>query len=203
MEPGPLVALSRAFLSAAPASGPRAGRVRVWPPRRRPRERGRRRHDRLHGQLLDPAGLVGARAASASALAAAAHNRLTINGRDNDVVDPHGLMGGLVAPGTLLWRPLRLRDRRASRRRPLRVKALRQETPQRWEVLQQPHHHRLHHREPGSPPRELPGDRRRRRLPRGHARLLRHPRDSRAREPYESKLEHEVDAISRRSGIRR
>ncbi len=82
----------------------------------------------------NPAGLVGQKSVSLSLGYFGADNRLTINGRDNDVVDPHGLTGGLVAPGTLFGIPFAfgiatyIPDDGLSR-----VKALRQETP-RWEL---------------------------------------------------------------------
>ncbi|MFO0588227.1 MAG: outer membrane protein transport protein [Polyangiaceae bacterium] len=82
----------------------------------------------------NPAGLVSSKSVSLSLGYFGADNRLTLNGKDNDVVDPHGLSGGLVAPGTLFGIPFAfgmgtyIPDDGLSR-----VKALRQETP-RWEL---------------------------------------------------------------------
>ncbi len=82
----------------------------------------------------NPAGLVGGPGVSLGLGYFAADNRLTMNGRDNDVVDPHGLSGGLVAGGKLFGVPFAfgvgtyIPDDGLSR-----VKALRQETP-RWEL---------------------------------------------------------------------
>jgi hypothetical protein len=82
----------------------------------------------------NPAGLVGSPGVSLGLGYFGADNRLTMNGRDNDVVDPHGLSGGLVVPGTLFGIPFAfgvgtfIPDDGLSR-----VKALRQETP-RWEL---------------------------------------------------------------------
>jgi long-chain fatty acid transport protein len=82
----------------------------------------------------NPAGLVGASDVSLSLGYFGADNRLMINGRDNDVADPHGLSGGLVAPGKVFGIPFAfgvatyIPDDGLSR-----VEALRQETP-RWEL---------------------------------------------------------------------
>ena len=82
----------------------------------------------------NPAGLVGSPGVSLGLGYFGADNRLTMNGQDNDVVDPHGLSGGLVAPGTLFGIPFAfgigtyIPDDGLSR-----IKALRQETP-RWEL---------------------------------------------------------------------
>jgi long-chain fatty acid transport protein len=63
-----------------------------------------------------------------------ADNRLRINGKDNDVVDVHGLMAGIVAPGKIGRLPFAfgiatyMPDDGLSR-----IRALRQETP-RWEL---------------------------------------------------------------------
>lgn len=82
----------------------------------------------------NPAGLVGSPGLRLDLGYSGTDNRLTMNGRDNDVVDPHGLSGGLVAPGTLFGVPFAfgvgtyIPDDGLSR-----VKALRQETP-RWEL---------------------------------------------------------------------
>ena len=82
----------------------------------------------------NPAGLVGMKNLSLTLGYFGSDNKLTMNGRDNNVVDPHGLMGGLVAPGTVFGIPFAfgvatyIPDDGLSR-----VKALRQETP-RWEL---------------------------------------------------------------------
>ena len=81
----------------------------------------------------NPAGLVGSSNVGLSLGYFGADNRLTIGGKDNDVVDPHGLLGGIVAPGKLgipfaFGIATYIPDDGLSR-----VKALRQETP-RWEL---------------------------------------------------------------------
>lgn len=82
----------------------------------------------------NPAGLVGATGLRLDLGYSGSDNRLMMNGRDNDVVDPHGLSGGIVAPGTLFGVPFAfgvgtfIPDDGLSR-----IKALRQETP-RWEL---------------------------------------------------------------------
>jgi long-subunit fatty acid transport protein len=82
----------------------------------------------------NPAGLVGSHSLRLSLGYFGADNQLTMNGKDNDVVDPHGLSGGIVAPGKLFGVPFAfgiatyIPDDGLSR-----VKALRQETP-RWEL---------------------------------------------------------------------
>ena len=82
----------------------------------------------------NPAGLVASPNLSLSIGYFGSDNQLSLNGRDNDVVDPHGLQGGIVAPGKLLGIPFAfgvatyIPDDGLSR-----VKALRQETP-RWEL---------------------------------------------------------------------
>lgn len=82
----------------------------------------------------NPAGLVASPGVSLSLGYFGADNRLTLNGKDNDVVDPHGLSGGLVAPGKLFEIPFAfgiatyIPDDGLSR-----IKALKQETP-RWEL---------------------------------------------------------------------
>lgn len=82
----------------------------------------------------NPAGLASSPNVSLSLSYFGADNQLTMNGRDNDVVDPHGLQGGIVAPGKILGIPFAfgvgtyIPDDGLSR-----IKALRQETP-RWEL---------------------------------------------------------------------
>lgn len=82
----------------------------------------------------NPAGLVGMKNLSLTLGYFGSDNQLTMNGRDNNVVDPHGLQGGLVAPGTVFGIPFAfgvatyIPDDGLSR-----VKALRQESP-RWEL---------------------------------------------------------------------
>ncbi|MBK8258936.1 MAG: outer membrane protein transport protein [Polyangiaceae bacterium] len=82
----------------------------------------------------NPAGIVGSRNVSLSLAYFGADNQLTMNGKDNNVLDPHGLLGGLVVPGKLFGIPFAfgiatyIPDDGLSR-----IKALRQETP-RWEL---------------------------------------------------------------------
>lgn len=82
----------------------------------------------------NPAGLTSSPNLSLSLGYFGADNKLAMNGKDNDVVDPHGLTGGIVAPGKLFGIPFAfgvatyIPDDGLSR-----VKALRQETP-RWEL---------------------------------------------------------------------
>ncbi|HMY17321.1 MAG TPA: hypothetical protein PKA58_13450, partial [Polyangium sp.] len=49
--------------------------------------------------FYNPAALVGAPGLGLSVGYMYADNRLRINGKDNDVVDVHGLTAGIVAPG--------------------------------------------------------------------------------------------------------
>jgi long-chain fatty acid transport protein len=83
----------------------------------------------------NPAGLVGATGVSISVGYVYGGNHLKMNGRDNNVADAHGLIGGIVAPGKLFGvlpfafgLATYLPDDGISR-----IKALRQETP-RWEL---------------------------------------------------------------------
>lgn len=82
----------------------------------------------------NPAGLVEAPGTELSIGYVAAANRLKLDGQDSAVPDVHGLVGGLVAPGTLFGIPfafglaLHLPDTGLSR-----IRARRQEVP-RWEL---------------------------------------------------------------------
>ena len=84
--------------------------------------------------FYNPAALVGAPGLGLSVGYMYADNRLRINGKDNDVVDVHGLTAGIVAPGKIGRTPFAfgiatyLPDDGLSR-----IRALRQETP-RWEL---------------------------------------------------------------------
>jgi long-subunit fatty acid transport protein len=84
--------------------------------------------------FYNPAALVGAPGLGLSVGYMYADNRLRINGKDNDVVDVHGLMAGIVAPGKIGRLPFAfgigtyMPDDGLSR-----IRALRQETP-RWEL---------------------------------------------------------------------
>ncbi len=84
------------------------------------------------GNYYNPAALASARGPNLAVGYLRAHNALRINGADNDVSPAHGIMGGLVAPGTILGVPFAfgvgtfIPDGGLSR-----IKALRQETP-RW-----------------------------------------------------------------------
>jgi long-chain fatty acid transport protein len=82
----------------------------------------------------NPAGLVGASGPEASIGYTYNWNHLAIDGRDTQVADVHGLVGGLIMPGKILGIPfafgvaVHMPDDGLSR-----VKALRQEVP-RWEL---------------------------------------------------------------------
>ncbi|UQA56316.1 OmpP1/FadL family transporter [Polyangium aurulentum] len=84
--------------------------------------------------FYNPAGLTSARGLELSIGYMYADNRLRMNGRDNDVADIHGIGAGIVAPGKILGVPFAfgigayLPDDGLSR-----IRALRQETP-RWEL---------------------------------------------------------------------
>ncbi|MBK9263707.1 MAG: hypothetical protein IPM54_28375 [Polyangiaceae bacterium] len=84
--------------------------------------------------FYNPASLMGAPGLGLSVGYMYADNRLRINGKDNDVVDVHGLTAGIVAPGHIGKLPFAfgiatyLPDDGLSR-----IRALRQETP-RWEL---------------------------------------------------------------------
>ncbi|HRI69508.1 MAG TPA: hypothetical protein PK156_34995, partial [Polyangium sp.] len=84
--------------------------------------------------FYNPAALVSAPGLGLSVGYMYADNRLRINGKDNDVVDVHGLTAGIVAPGHIGRLPFAfgiatyLPDDGLSR-----IRALRQETP-RWEL---------------------------------------------------------------------
>lgn len=84
--------------------------------------------------FYNPASLVAAPGLELSIGYLYADNRLRINGKDNDVVDVHGLAGGIVAPGKIGGVPFAfgiatyMPDDGLSR-----IRALRQETP-RWEL---------------------------------------------------------------------
>lgn len=80
----------------------------------------------------NPAALVGAKGPSLSIGYVYAWNNLAMNGQDNNVANVHGLVGGLALPGKILGIPFAfgvgvyMPDSGISR-----IKALRQETP-RW-----------------------------------------------------------------------
>ncbi|MFO0759605.1 MAG: outer membrane protein transport protein [Byssovorax sp.] len=80
----------------------------------------------------NPAALAGAKGPSLSVGYAFASNNLRTNGQDNNVANVHGIVGGLVVPGTIFKIPFAfgigtfMPDAGLSR-----IKALRQETP-RW-----------------------------------------------------------------------
>jgi long-subunit fatty acid transport protein len=84
--------------------------------------------------FYNPAALVSAPGLGLSIGYSYADNRLRINGKDNDVVDVHGLSAGIVAPGRIGRLPFAfgiatyMPDDGLSR-----IRALRQETP-RWEL---------------------------------------------------------------------
>lgn len=84
--------------------------------------------------FYNPAALVSAPGLGLSVGYMYADNRLRINGKDNDVVDVHGLTAGIVAPGNIGRLPFAfgiatyMPDDGLSR-----IRALRQETP-RWEL---------------------------------------------------------------------
>ncbi len=84
------------------------------------------------GNYYNPAALVGARGPSLSIGYTHAWNKLHTNDQDNRVADVHGLVGGLIVPGTVFKIPFAfgvgtyMPDAGLSR-----IKALRQETP-RW-----------------------------------------------------------------------
>lgn len=84
--------------------------------------------------FYNPAALVSAPGLGLSVGYMYADNRLRINGKDNDVVDVHGLTAGIVAPGKIGRLPFAfgiatyMPDDGLSR-----IRALRQETP-RWEL---------------------------------------------------------------------
>jgi long-chain fatty acid transport protein len=84
------------------------------------------------GNYYNPAALVGARGPSLSIGYTHAWNKLRINDADNGVADVHGIVGGLIVPGTVFKIPFAfgvgtyMPDAGLSR-----IKALRQETP-RW-----------------------------------------------------------------------
>ena len=129
-----LLVASAAFFSAAPASAHAPDAYGFGPRGAALASAAAADTTDCTANYYNPAGLVGARSVSLTLGYFGSDNRLTINGRDNDVVDPHGLMGGLVAPGTLFGVPFAfgiatyIPDDGLSR-----VKALRQETP-RWEL---------------------------------------------------------------------
>jgi long-subunit fatty acid transport protein len=84
--------------------------------------------------FYNPAALVSAPGLGLSVGYTYTDNRLRINGKDNDVVDVHGLTAGIVAPGNIGRLPFAfgiatyMPDDGLSR-----IRALRQETP-RWEL---------------------------------------------------------------------
>jgi long-chain fatty acid transport protein len=84
--------------------------------------------------FYNPAGLTSARGLELSVGYMYADNRLRMNGRDNDVADISGIAAGIVAPGKIAGVPFAfgigayLPDDGLSR-----IRALRQETP-RWEL---------------------------------------------------------------------
>lgn len=84
--------------------------------------------------FYNPAALVSAPGLGLSIGYTYSDNRLRINGKDNDVVDVHGLNAGIVAPGNIGKLPFAfgiatyMPDDGLSR-----IRALRQETP-RWEL---------------------------------------------------------------------
>jgi len=84
--------------------------------------------------FYNPAALVSAPGLGLSIGYTYSDNRLRINGKDNNVVDVHGLNAGIVAPGTIGRLPFAfgiatyMPDDGLSR-----IRALRQETP-RWEL---------------------------------------------------------------------
>lgn len=90
-------------------------------------------HDFSAG-YYNPAGLAGARGLDLSLGYFGVAHQLSMNGRPSGIDAVRGLVGGLVAPGTIFGFPfafglaLHLPDERLSR-----VRALRQETP-RWEL---------------------------------------------------------------------